>query len=416
MLMGNRPEFHVADVAVLLLGATPISIYNSSSPEQIAYLAGHAEAPVAIVEDADFLDRVLEVRADLPALRHSIVVERLDATGVESLGRAARRGDPSASRPRRRSRSRRSGTIIYTSGTTGPPKGVMLDHAQHLLDGRQPARGTRLRTRPLAHRVLPPDGPHRRAHHHALRRHRVRVRGHDLRRHPARSAAALARDATPHPLRCAADLREDPQHGAGRARRRSGRAESSRRRSRSARAVAEHRGAVRSVSVELAAEYAKVDAEDLRPVRQLLGLDDLRVAVTSAAPIPVEVLQFFRALGVPLSELYGMSESTGPMTWDAGARKPGTVGRRDPGHGGAARRRRRGHRAAAATCSAATSTTPRRRPRRSTPTAGSTPATSASSTTRATCASSTARRSSSSPPAARTSRPPTSRPRSRRSR
>ena len=70
MLMGNRPEFHVADVAVLLLGATPISIYNSSSPEQIAYLAGHAEASVAIVEDAEFLDRVLEVRADLPALRH----------------------------------------------------------------------------------------------------------------------------------------------------------------------------------------------------------------------------------------------------------------------------------------------------------------------------------------------------------
>ena len=42
MLIGNRPEFHVADVAVLLLGATPISIYNSSSPDQIRYLAGHA--------------------------------------------------------------------------------------------------------------------------------------------------------------------------------------------------------------------------------------------------------------------------------------------------------------------------------------------------------------------------------------
>src|SRR5215218_3061886 len=72
MLVGNRPEFHVADVAALLLGATPISIYNSSSPEQIAYLAGHAGASVAIVEDSQFLERVLEVRNELPALRRLI--------------------------------------------------------------------------------------------------------------------------------------------------------------------------------------------------------------------------------------------------------------------------------------------------------------------------------------------------------
>ena len=105
----------------------------------------------------------------------------------------------------------------------------------------------------------------------------------------------------------------------------------SRRRWRSARAVAEHRARGEALSVELAAEYEKVDAESLRPARQLLGLDDLRVAVTSAAPIPVEVLQFFRSAGVPLSELYGMSESTGPMTWDPMRVKPGTVGRAIPG-------------------------------------------------------------------------------------
>ena len=54
MLIGNRPEFHVADVAVLLLGATPISIYNSSSPDQIRYLAGHARATAAIVERTEY--------------------------------------------------------------------------------------------------------------------------------------------------------------------------------------------------------------------------------------------------------------------------------------------------------------------------------------------------------------------------
>jgi long-chain acyl-CoA synthetase len=95
--------------------------------------------------------------------------------------------------------------------------------------------------------------------------------------------------------------------------------------------VAEHRARGEALSVQLTAEYEHVDAESLRPARQLLGLDELRLAVTAAAPIPVEVLQFFRSVGVPLSELYGLSESTGPMTWDPVRVKPGTVGRAIPG-------------------------------------------------------------------------------------
>ena len=62
LLMRNRPEFHVADVGVLLTGATPISIYTSSPPEQIAYLMHHCGASVALVEDAELLAGVLEVR------------------------------------------------------------------------------------------------------------------------------------------------------------------------------------------------------------------------------------------------------------------------------------------------------------------------------------------------------------------
>ena len=95
--------------------------------------------------------------------------------------------------------------------------------------------------------------------------------------------------------------------------------------------MAEHHARGEALSVELAAEYERVDAESLRPARQLLGLDELRVAVTAAAPIPVEVLQFFRSAGVPLSELYGLSESSGPMTWEPVRVRPGTVGRAIPG-------------------------------------------------------------------------------------
>src|SRR4029077_12451577 len=75
LLLRNRPEFHVADLAALLTGATPISIYNSSSPEQIRYLVGHCRAELAIVEGGEFLDRVMAVRDGLRDLRHIVVVD-----------------------------------------------------------------------------------------------------------------------------------------------------------------------------------------------------------------------------------------------------------------------------------------------------------------------------------------------------
>jgi long-chain acyl-CoA synthetase len=66
-------------------------------------------------------------------------------------------------------------------------------------------------------------------------------------------------------------------------------------------------------------------------VRQLVGLDQALVAVSGAAPIPRSVLEWYNAIGVPLSEVYGMSESSGPMTWSPEANRPGAVGREIPG-------------------------------------------------------------------------------------
>ena len=66
-------------------------------------------------------------------------------------------------------------------------------------------------------------------------------------------------------------------------------------------------------------------------MRELIGLDQLDIAITGAAPIPAELLAWFRAIGVPLAEIYGMSESSGPMTFAANKVKPGTVGPAIPG-------------------------------------------------------------------------------------
>ena len=73
LMLRNRREFHVADVGALLAGATPISIYNSSSPEQISYLASHCEAAIVVTEGGDFVERVQS--ADLPTVRHVVVVD-----------------------------------------------------------------------------------------------------------------------------------------------------------------------------------------------------------------------------------------------------------------------------------------------------------------------------------------------------
>jgi long-subunit acyl-CoA synthetase (AMP-forming) len=127
IMLGNRPEFHIVDLAAAMLGATPFSIYQTYPPEDIQYLISDAGAKVAIVEQA-YLAPTLEARRDLPALAHVIVVDsQTDAASTISLA------DVEASNPGYDPTNADVGpddvvTLIYTSGTTGPPKGVQLSH------------------------------------------------------------------------------------------------------------------------------------------------------------------------------------------------------------------------------------------------------------------------------------------------
>ena len=130
LMLRNRPEFHVADVAAMLVGATPVSIYNSSSPEQVAFIAGNCGARVAIVEDAGFLATLLEVRPQLPDLRYVVVIEEVEhATDVMPWSELLQRAPVDLDEAAAIAQPTDLATVIYTSGTTGPPKGVMIDHA-----------------------------------------------------------------------------------------------------------------------------------------------------------------------------------------------------------------------------------------------------------------------------------------------
>jgi long-subunit acyl-CoA synthetase (AMP-forming) len=330
MLIGNRPEFHVADMAVLLLGATPISIYNSSSPDQIRFLAGHAQASVAIVEDAGYLDRLLEIRADLPSLRHVVAVEPVTSRGVESWAELLDSSPLDLETAAAVAEPHDLATVIYTSGTTGPPKGVMLDHHNicWTVDGLREALGFAPdRSRIVSYLPMAHIAERAVSHYSGIAFAYEVTTCADI-----RLLGAMLAETRPQILfgvpRTFEKIHSTVQAVLAAD---EGRAEVFAEALTIGAEVAAVRARGEELSVELAAAYERVDAESLRPARQLLGLDDVRIAVTAAAPIPVEVLQFFRAAGVPLSELYGLSESSGPMTWDPVRVKLGTVGRAIPG-------------------------------------------------------------------------------------
>src|SRR5215210_908268 len=128
LMLGNRPEFHIADLAVMMLGATPFSIYPTFTAGQIAFVAGDAAAKLAIVEES-YLERFRTARAELPALEQIVVVE--GARGADSVGWDEVEGADPDFDPEPQWRAVEPDdvlTLIYTSGTTGPPKGVQLVH------------------------------------------------------------------------------------------------------------------------------------------------------------------------------------------------------------------------------------------------------------------------------------------------
>ena len=126
IMLNNRPEFIPIDLGAVALGAVPFSIYQTSSPEQIAYAVGDAAAKVAVVESA-FLEQFQAARSDLPDLEHLIVI---DGDGGTATLEEIESADPGfdAEAPAGEVGLDDILTLIYTSGTTGPPKGVQLTH------------------------------------------------------------------------------------------------------------------------------------------------------------------------------------------------------------------------------------------------------------------------------------------------
>src|SRR5437588_10315284 len=136
-MLTNRPEFHLIDTAAMHLGATPFSIYDTSSPEQIAYLLEDAANRVFVIE-AQFLDRA-RAAADQGGRVEQLVVVAGTVDGAITLSELEVHEPPADFDFEATWRAVQPDdllTLIYTSGTTGPPKGVQLTHANELAECR----------------------------------------------------------------------------------------------------------------------------------------------------------------------------------------------------------------------------------------------------------------------------------------
>ncbi len=331
LLLCNRPEFHLCDLAATMLGAAPFSIYTTYTPEQIRYLISDAEAKVMICEQ-QFLAQVREARRELPQLEYVIVVDGAAPIGMLALA-DVEGSNPGFDVDASLAQIEPSDvlTLIYTSGTTGPPKGVQLTHRnmQAVIQSTReviefPNDGRVISWLPAAHVA------ERNAHHYLPIFFGLQITCC----HDPREVLSYLPEVRPSWFFAVPRIWEKLKAGleamvAGQPQER--RAELQGALEAAVRKVRLEQ-AGEPVPGELAEQVARADGELFLGLRQMLGLDRAEAINVGAAPTPLEVLEFFHAIGLPLAELWGMSETAGAGSVNPKARiRLGTVGPPAPG-------------------------------------------------------------------------------------
>ena len=332
ILLANRPEFHLVDLAAITLGATPFSIYNTYSPEQIQYVIDDADAKIAIIEES-LVGGLLKAREDLPDLEHVVLLDgdgtREGTTPLSDVEGA----DPDFDVEAHAAQVEADDvlTLIYTSGTTGPPKGVQLSHTNIL--SAVVAAQTLIELDPGARVISWLPAAHiaeRNAHHYFP----VVFAGQVTACPDPRTIVQFLPEVHPNWFFAVPRIWEKLK--AGLEAMVAGQPDEQREPVEAALQAAlkkvrlEQSG--EEVPEDLAELVAKADAEMFSGLRTMLGLDEVVTVNVGAAPTPVEVLEFFHAIGIEIAELWGMSETCGMGAVNPpGKVKIGTVGPAAPG-------------------------------------------------------------------------------------
>ena len=281
LMLRNRVEFHLIDAAAMLLGATPFSLYLTSPAEQIAFVMGDAGNRLVVTEPM-FEAVVREAAGD--AVRVVGLDElaggdpgfdldaHADAVGPEDLL-----------------------TLIYTSGTTGPPKGVEITHANMVAE----LRGM--------HDAVPLEGGGRQVSFLPSAHIADRWTSHYSALMTYANALTPVPDAT-QLMSVLAQVRPTVFGSVPRV-------------------WEKMRAALEAAAGPQLADAARADPAVGAAVRAKLGLDQVQWMCCGAAPAPVELLEFFDALGLPICEVWGMSETSCIVTTNRpGRTRYGSVG------------------------------------------------------------------------------------------
>jgi long-chain acyl-CoA synthetase len=333
----NRVEWLIADLAAQGIGATTVGIYPTSPTAEVLYLLEHSESVLLIDEDEEQLDKVMEVREKLSVLRHVAVI---DTRGVRVLdgervitfadleARGAQRADAMEEYRRRVEQLDVEDTaiIVYTSGTTGPPKGAMLSHRNLLAvaEGASTAYGTRADDEILSYLPLCHIAERLISVIDAVYGGYVVNFGED-----AETFTNDLREVQPtfflgvprvwEKMLAGIQIRMNDASWLKRASYDFWIARG--------RKVAAKRMVGSAGPIDRAV-YAVGWVLLYRSLREKLGLARVRVALSGAAPIAPQVLEYFWALGIPVREGYGQTENTALGTYTpADDVRIGTVGK-----------------------------------------------------------------------------------------
>jgi long-chain acyl-CoA synthetase len=323
VLARTRLEWVLLDWAVMTIGAVVVGIYPTSTAKESAYILAHSESVLAFAEDEAQQEKLASVQAETPTVREIVRFDELAA--LEEEGRAYAAAHPGAVEAAGREVQEDDlGTLIYTSGTTGPPKGCMLTHknlvtaAVRVQTNVEDGSDVILLFLPLAHTFG-------RLVHQSAAFYGSTV---GFVADPTRVGEALAA-MRPTVLPAVPRIYEkihagvlDQIESAGGAKRKLGlwalgigsRASRLRR-------------AGRPVPALLAAQERLADKLVFAKVKQRLG-GRLRVGVSGAAPLGMDVLEFFHSLGMLVIEGYGLTETASSLSVnDPEDFRFGTVGR-----------------------------------------------------------------------------------------
>jgi long-chain acyl-CoA synthetase len=316
VLSRTSVDWILLDWAIMSIGAVVVGLYPTSSAKECAYVLEHSEAVLAFAEDDEQARKLVSVRGSLPALREIVQFDRLGK--LEAEGRASKHLHPDPVE------EDDLATLIYTSGTTGPPKGCMLTH-KNLVTAATKVRSTLEMPGDVVLLFLPMAHSYARLAHQAASHHGATIAAvADVARVPEALASVqpAVLPAVPRVYeKIHANALGEIERAGGMHRRIGLWAISVGGRVSRVKRTGGTPGSL------LAAQHKLADKLVFAKVRARLG-GKLRLGVSGAAPLSIDVMEFFHAMGVPVIEGYGLTETASSATAnDPADFRVGTVGR-----------------------------------------------------------------------------------------